>query len=75
MVESTIGTAERPANSLNRQALPSMTGSAAAGPMSPSPRTAVPSETTATTRGAQVNRRASSGSAAIALDTRATPGV
>ena len=70
-----MGTASRPANSLNRQALPSMTGSAAAGPMSPRPSTAVPSETTATTRGAQVNRRASSGSAAMALDTRATPGV
>ena len=27
------------------------------------------------TRGAHVNRRASSGSAAMALDTRATPGV
>jgi len=52
-----------------------MTGSAAAGPMSPRPSTAVPSETTATTRGAQVNRCASSGSAAMALDTRATPGV
>ena len=42
--------------------------------MSPRPRTAEPSETTATTRGAQVKRRASSGSAAMALDTRATPG-
>lgn len=54
VVDSTIGTADRPPNSLNRQALPSMTGSAAAGPMSPRPRTAVPSETTATTRGAHV---------------------
>ena len=52
---------DSPANSLNRQALPSITGSAAAGPMLPRPSTAVPSETTATTRGAQVNRRASSG--------------
>ena len=75
VVDSTTGTARGPANSLNRQALPSMTGRAPAGPMSPRPSTAVPSETTATTRGAQVNRRASSGSAAIALDTRATPGV
>ena len=62
-------------NALNRAALPSMTGSAACGPMSPRPSTAVPSETTATTREAQVNRRASSGSAAMALETRATPGV
>jgi hypothetical protein len=75
VVARTTGTADSPPNSLNRQALPSITGSAAAGPMSPRPRTAVPSETTATTRGAQVNRRASAGSAAIALDTRATPGV
>jgi hypothetical protein len=75
LVDSTIGTADSPENSLNRQALPSMTGSDAAGPMSPRPRTAEPSETTATTRGAQVNRRASSGSAAMALETRATPGV
>jgi hypothetical protein len=75
VVSRTTGTAFRPPNSLNRQALPSITGSAAAGPMSPSPRTAVPSETTATTRGAQVKRRARAGSAAMALDTRATPGV
>jgi hypothetical protein len=75
VVDRTTGTASRPPNSLNRQALPSMTGSDAVGPMFPRPRTAVPSETTATTRGAQVNRRASSGSAAMALDTRATPGV
>jgi hypothetical protein len=75
VVDSTMGTAESPANSANRQALPSMTGSDAVGPMSPRPSTAVPSETTATTREAQVKRRARSGSAAIALDTRATPGV
>jgi hypothetical protein len=56
LVSSTIGTASRPANSLNRQAFPSITGSDAAGPMSPRPSTAVPSETTATTRGAHVNR-------------------
>jgi hypothetical protein len=60
---------------VNRQTLPSMTGSEATGPMSPRPSTALPSETTATTRGAQVKRRARSGSAAIALDTRPTPGV
>jgi hypothetical protein len=75
LVCSTTGTADRPANSLNRQALPSMTGSDAVGPMSPRPSTAEPSETTATTRGAQVYLRASSGSAAMALETRATPGV
>lgn len=49
-----IGTASTPANSLKSRALPSITGMAAAGPMSPSPRTAVPSETTATTLETQV---------------------
>ena len=48
------GTALRPANSLNSAALPSITGSAAAGPMLPSPSTAVPSLTTATRRDRQV---------------------
>lgn len=70
-----MGTALSPENSRNRQTLPSMTGSAAVGPMLPRPSTALPSLTTATTRGAQVSRWASSGSAAMALDTRATPGV
>ncbi len=54
VVASTIGTALSPANSLNRAALPSITGSAASGPMLPSPRTAVPSLTTATSRDRQV---------------------
>ena len=42
------GQASTPPNSLNSSALPSITGIAASGPMSPSPSTAVPSETTAT---------------------------
>ncbi len=42
------GKASTPANSLNSIALPSITGIAASGPMSPSPKTAVPSLTTAT---------------------------
>ena len=42
------GTASTPPNSLNRTALPSITGRAASGPMSPRPSTAVPSVTTAT---------------------------
>ena len=42
------------AEPLKRTALPSMTGIAAAGPMSPSPSTAVPSVTTATTLGTHV---------------------
>ena len=43
-----IGNASTPANSLNSIAFPSITGIAAAGPMSPRPSTAVPSVTTAT---------------------------
>src|SRR5918997_71657 len=42
-----IGKASTPPNSLNSIALPSITGMAASGPMSPSPRTALPSDTTA----------------------------
>ena len=42
------GKASTPAKFLNSRALPSITGMAASGPMSPSPRTAVPSETMAT---------------------------
>ena len=42
------GMASTPPNSLNRTHLPSMTGIPASGPMSPRPRTAVPSVTTAT---------------------------
>ena len=43
-----IGKASTPPNSLKSWHLPSITGIAAAGPMSPKPKTAVPSETTAT---------------------------
>ncbi len=64
-----------PANSLNSIALPSMTGMAARGPMSPSPSTAVPSETTATALRLIVYWKALSGSSWMALETRATPGV
>ena len=49
-----IGTESTPANCLNSSALPSMTGSAASGPISPRPSTAVPSVTTATTCDFQV---------------------
>jgi hypothetical protein len=47
-VSRQIGKASTPPNSLNKTALPSMTGMAASGPMFPSPRTALPSDTTAT---------------------------
>ena len=69
------GQASTPANFLNSAALPSITGIAAAGPRLPSPSTAEPSVTTATVLRLMVRRRASSGSAAIAWQTRATPGV
>ena len=70
-----IGKASTPANSLKSMALPSITGIAARGPMSPRPSTAVPSETTATVLRLIVYSKAFSGSSAIALQTRATPGV
>ena len=47
-VSRQIGKASTPANSLNSSALPSITGRAASGPMSPRPSTAVPSVTMAT---------------------------
>ena len=68
------GQASIPANRLNSAALPSITGSAAFGPMLPSPSTAEPSVTTATLLRLIVSRRASSGLSAIARQTRATPG-
>ena len=74
-VSRQIGKASTPANSLNSIALPSITGIAAAGPMSPIPSTAVPSVTTATVLRLIVYWNALSGSSAIAWQTRATPGV
>ncbi|MNI62789.1 hypothetical protein D3C73_1181220 [compost metagenome] len=47
-VSRQIGKASTPAICLNNIALPSITGIAASGPIFPNPRTAVPSETTAT---------------------------
>ena len=56
-----------PPNSLKRIAFPSITGSAASGPMSPRPSTAVPSVTTATAFCLTVRFQTFSGSSAIAL--------
>ena len=75
LVSRQTGQASTPPNCLKSAALPSITGRAAAGPMSPRPRTAVPSVTTATVLRLMVSRRASSGLAAMARQTRATPGV
>ena len=55
-------------------ALPSMTGMAASGPMSPSPSTRVPSDTTATVFHLQVCSYTMSGLAAMSLQGSATPG-
>ncbi len=75
VVARQIGKASTPPNSLNSTALPSITGIAASGPMSPRPRTAVPSLTTATVCRLMVRFQTLSGSSAIARQTRATPGV
>ena len=48
VVSRQIGHASILANSLKSMALPSITGMAALGPISPNPNTAVPSEITAT---------------------------
>ena len=63
-----------PANFLNRQALPSITGFAASGPMWPSPSTAVPLVTTPTRFAREVRLAASFGSSLIARQAYATPG-
>ena len=75
LVLRTIGNASMPANSLKSMHLPSITGMLASGPMSPRPRTAEPSETTATVLRLIVYWKALSRSAWIAMQTRATPGV
>ncbi len=62
-------------NSLKSIDLPSMTGIPAAAPMSPSPSTAVPLVMTATMFRLSVNSKALLRSSAIALHTRATPGM
>ncbi len=70
-----IGQASMLANRLNSAALPSITGSAAPGPMLPRPSTAEPSVTTATVLPLMVSRETSSGCSASAMLTRPTPGV
>ena len=75
LVSRTIGKASTPANSLNNIDLPSITGNEANGPISPSPKTAVPSEITATVFHFLVYRYAVDGSLCISLQGSATPGV
>ncbi len=75
LVARQIGKASTSANSLNSIALPSITGMAASGPMSPRPSTAVPSDTTATVFALIVYLNAFCRFSAMAVQTRATPGV
>ena len=63
------------AKCLNSKAFPSMTGMAAFGPKSPSPKMAEPSEITPTKLLVQVYFGKSAGFSAIALDTAPTPGL
>ena len=74
-VSRQIGHASMSANRLNSAPLPSITGSAAPGPMLPRPSTADPSVTTATLLPLIVSRGMSSGCSASARLTRPTPGV
>ena len=69
------GKASTPANSLNSNALPSITGRAATGPILPRPNTALPSVTIATVFFLIVSSWARDGSACIAMQILATPGV
>ena len=69
------GQASTPAKALKSAALPSITGMEAAAPRSPSPRMAVPSETTATRLRFALRSNAARGSAAMAFTACATPGV
>ncbi|CAB5009524.1 unannotated protein [freshwater metagenome] len=74
-VSRQTGQASTLAKRLKSAAFPSMTGSAAAGPIFPRPNTADPSVTTATVLRLIVRRRASAGSSTMAWQIRATPGV
>ena len=75
LVSRTIGKASTPPNSLNNTALPSITGKAARGPISPRPNTAVPSDTTPTVLPLMVYLYTNDLSSAIFLQGSATPGV
>ena len=71
---SSISKTSMPANFLNRQAFPSITGLPASGPISPKPRTAVPLVTTPTKLALEVSFAAFLSSSAISLHANATPG-
>ena len=69
-----ISNTSMPANFLNKTALPSITGLAAKGPMSPKPKTAVPLVMTATKFPRLVYLNALFGSLTISSQGAATPG-
>ncbi len=71
---SSMSKTSMPENFLNRQALPSITGLAASGPMLPRPSTAVPLVTTPTRLLRDVIVAAMPASATMALQAAATPG-
>ena len=75
LLRTQSGTALTPPKDLKRTALPSITGIAACAPIFPSPRTALPSETTAIVLAFIVYLYAASLSFAITLQGSATPGV
>ncbi len=74
-VPSGIGTALTPPRYLNMSAFPSKTGRAASPPMFPSPRTRLPSPTTAIVFHLPVNSNERSLFLLISMETAATPGV
>src|SRR5207244_9355828 len=74
-VASGIGNASTPPRYLNNRDLPSMTGNPASGPMSPRPRTRVPSVTMATWFHLFVRLQTNCGSALMSRQGCATPGV
>ena len=74
-VSRQIGNASTPPNSLKSMDFPSITGIAASGPISPRPRTAVPSDTTATMLPLHVYLYTSALLSRIFLQGSATPGV
>ncbi len=70
-----MGNASIPANSLNMAHFPSITGIAALAPTLPNPKTADPSEITATVFPFIVRSQTLLGSTAISRTGSATPGV
>ncbi len=71
---SSMSNTSMPANFLNRQPLPSITGLLASGPMLPRPSTAVPLVITATRLAREVSSSTCDGSSKIAMQASATPG-